>query len=381
MLGGHVGSQLAALLYAAMGGIFMGSYPVPIKAPSVLEADVHPLVFQIFKSSWVLLTGLFFLLHKGRTSYVFTWWAIGSAAAWIPSGLCTIYAVPRCGVSVAVLTTCGVNAVSAFLIFWLVFGESVRTHEIGGAKFVIAPFYMAMVLVGMAGMIFGPSKCKRMQATGSAASAALLVSPADSSDDGNTLVVRKPTSSFTPRFVAGLVAAACGGIASTAQYGLVTVGKHWEQTKAGCRCNTTLCPPELTEAFDNFGSWMVTFGIGAAAVTFGLYALLAGARRASSGCQHGGPPLHLRTLAVPGSIAGLCWCLGNFGNTAAVVNGGNSVVTAQTVSIQLTTSGLWGILYYKEARGAAAVVWLLSALWTLTFVFLLGQEKLPSHGC
>ena len=35
-----------AFIYAVLGGIFMGSYPVPIKAQSVVEANVHPIVFR-----------------------------------------------------------------------------------------------------------------------------------------------------------------------------------------------------------------------------------------------------------------------------------------------------------------------------------------------
>ena len=48
---------------------------------------------------------------------------------------------------------------------------------------------------------------------------------------------------------------------------------------------------------------------------------------------------------------------------------------AQMQSIQLITSGAWGILWYRELRGRQAYVWCIAALWTLGSIVLLGQEK------
>ena len=40
---------MQALLLAIAGGAAMGVYPAFIKTPSVLAADVHPVVFQCYK--------------------------------------------------------------------------------------------------------------------------------------------------------------------------------------------------------------------------------------------------------------------------------------------------------------------------------------------
>jgi hypothetical protein len=48
---------------------------------------------------------------------------------------------------------------------------------------------------------------------------------------------------------------------------------------------------------------------------------------------------------------------------------------AQMQSLQLITSGLWGIFHYREIRGRAAVAWSAAAVWTIIFIVLLGQEK------
>ena len=101
--------DVLALLYALLGGFFMGTYPVPIKSPRVLEADVHPVVFQCYKSLLVFLTGFLFLVPRalgprddGTAVFEFSWWGVASAAGWIPSGLTTIFAVPIIGVGLTV---------------------------------------------------------------------------------------------------------------------------------------------------------------------------------------------------------------------------------------------------------------------------------------
>ena len=84
-----------SLLYAGGYGLFMGSYPVPIKTPAVLKAEVHPLIFQSFKSFWVFVTGFLALIPLAveNKPFQFSWWGVASAAAWVPSGLCTMLVV------------------------------------------------------------------------------------------------------------------------------------------------------------------------------------------------------------------------------------------------------------------------------------------------
>jgi uncharacterized membrane protein len=48
---------------------------------------------------------------------------------------------------------------------------------------------------------------------------------------------------------------------------------------------------------------------------------------------------------------------------------------AQMQATQLVTSGLWGLLYYREIRGRALWIWVCFALWTIVAVVLLGMEK------
>ena len=112
-----------ALLYAMLGGFFMGTYPVPIKNPQVLKAKVHPVVFQCYKSFFVFVTGFLFLIPRalrpsndGTQVFEFSWWGVVSAAGWIPSGLTTIFAVPIIGVGLTVAVAAAASSAAA--TFW-----------------------------------------------------------------------------------------------------------------------------------------------------------------------------------------------------------------------------------------------------------------------
>ena len=57
--------------------------------------------------------------------------------------------------------------------------------------------------------------------------------------------------------------------------------------------------------------------------------------------------------------------------TAASARGGNAIVMAQMQAIQLVTSGLWGLAYYREIRGRAMYLWGACAVWTIVAIVLL----------
>ena len=144
---------------AALGlayGLLMGSYPVPIKSSAVLAASVHPIVFQGWKSFWVCITALLFFALPAVLRGVklrLSWWAVASAAAWVPGGLCTVAAVPRVGLSLAIVIASATCSILTFLGFWLLFGEQVRQHELAGVKFYAAPIWLAACLLGMVGLV------------------------------------------------------------------------------------------------------------------------------------------------------------------------------------------------------------------------------------
>ena len=151
---------------------------------------------------------------------------------------------------------------------------------------------------------------------------------------------------------------------------MVQLAKAAEEHRHHCGAHPSDTCPTLEESFDNFGSWMASFGIGALGITL----VFLGAVALRHHCRTGRRlPLHWATLRTAGVAAGMCWSVGNFLITAAVVMHGNAVVMAQVGSAMLITSGLLGIFYYGEV-GTAAVraVWCASAVWTLAAMVLLG---------
>ena len=171
------GSPFLTLTYALLGGLFMGTYPVPIKTPAVIKANVHPVIFQLYKSTVVFICGFIFLIPRlinpslgpGCTMttsqpstkdvpiFVFTYWGIISAIGWIPAGLVTIFAVPIIGVSFEICIAAGSSSILQFLVFWLILGEKVKLHSCGeNCSFYLAPVWLFLIIVNMCGMVYSP---------------------------------------------------------------------------------------------------------------------------------------------------------------------------------------------------------------------------------
>eukprot|EP00929_Paragymnodinium_shiwhaense_P076234 TRINITY_DN39158_c0_g2_i1.p1 TRINITY_DN39158_c0_g2~~TRINITY_DN39158_c0_g2_i1.p1 ORF type:complete len:429 (-),score=87.41 TRINITY_DN39158_c0_g2_i1:221-1507(-) len=419
-----------AFCYAILGGFFMGSYPVPIKAPSVLEANAHPVIFQCYKSFWVFVTGWLCVAYRfvGAQDPVFrfSWWGVLSAAVWIPGGLATIAAVPRLGMGLTVVVTSGMSSSLSFFVFWLVLGEKLKEHgEPGGRTYYMAPVYLVFVLVGMVGLVFAPyafpEDDRKRKSGGDEESSPSPSSGRSSSDRGGdwqasaasgrqqndqeleTLVghsmddglsrldmlvppqgsgsaARNVSKAFDQgqRFkqtnlAGGLALAMTTGVCSAMQFGAVNIGRNLAQDREGCRANLQACSASLREEYNNFGSWMASFGIGAALAT-GLSVVVLQVVVSRQGTPM--PKFHLDILALPGSIAGVFWCIGALFQTAAVVRGGNALMMPATQGAQLITSGAWGLLYYHEVKGARRqCLWIAAAAWTVMSMVFLSNEK------
>jgi len=424
-------SSCTALAIAA--GLFNGSYPIFLKRPAVLAARVPPLFFQSAKSSCCCLLGAcLVLLRLARSGepFLFTWWAVASAAAWIPAGLCTIAAVPRLGVGPVMLTSAGTGTLASFLAGSLALGERLKVHTLdGGGTFLLAPAYLAGVLLGMAGLIFAPrlslqrarqhpsARLVLAEEEGEADSEALH-SPRRADAEGLPVVPGRPVERSDQS--GGLRTASPGSETSSEDGGrddpnraLSSRGeaRNGSGYSRGVRSGgggsgaplppfdrvgyalaaaagvfasvqyvmVTLAqrhlPPKAPE-LEPLGSWTCSFGLGAIAIT----AALSAAASATGMC--GGAPLPpprrsevLRAAVLPGLGAGLCWTAGNLLSTLAVELGGNAVTVAQFQASNLVTSGAWSLLFYREFSGRAAAVWAAAAAFTMAMVVLLGFEK------
>ena len=77
----------------------------------------------------------------------------------------------------------------------------------------------------------------------------------------------------------------------------------------------------------------------------------------------------------PGAGAGIFWSVANLFGTLAVLRGGNALAVAQINAASLISSGLWGLLYYREIRGRAALYWCAAAVFTGAMTVMLSFEK------
>lgn len=114
-------------------------------------------------------------------------------------------------------------------------------------------------------------------------------------------------------------------------------------------------------------AYQTPFALGLQLVTPVLVALYAAARR-----LWGLPPLqlHVRVTAVPALITGAFWSAGNYCATVATAYLGNTVGFPLTQTCIMVT-GLWGILFFREIQGRAAI-----ALFGVAVVCILGGGAL-----
>jgi len=115
-------------------------------------------------------------------------------------------------------------------------------------------------------------------------------------------------------------------------------------------------------------SYVFSFAVGVVVVN-SFMLLMYGLFRVIYMKQHV-PYLHLRVMAIPGSIAGILWSIGNYFSIYGVLYLGQSIAYP-CVQTSLIVSGIWGIFYYKELAGKQIVIWICSAVVTLCGVVVL----------
>eukprot|EP01013_Petalomonas_cantuscygni_P000768 TRINITY_DN10769_c0_g1_i1.p1 TRINITY_DN10769_c0_g1~~TRINITY_DN10769_c0_g1_i1.p1 ORF type:complete len:428 (+),score=26.93 TRINITY_DN10769_c0_g1_i1:19-1302(+) len=413
------------------GGIFLGTYPTPIKCQAVRNADVHPFVFQAYKSAAVFIAGCLFLISPllhSLTPFPFTFWAVASAASWVPAGICVIAAVPRigCAMNMAIASVTATAFSFAAGVFLL--GDKVSSMPIAAALLAGC----VMCLVGMVAAYASsphwlcccdrsffrnrdPSSTPRRMAD---ADAEERCGVNDAEDV--PLLILTPPSVRTPQYkrtVAGLVLAALAGAFASGQFVLVSWGRRQVQASAGCRLTGSTCQPAVlatetvtpttsvdahalpdvpsppcvplcspgswaVRALDPLGGWNFAFGVGAVVVTAAVLSLRALGTLLPWLARGGAAPRapvclspHFDAVFLPGLAAGACWVVGNFLTQLAVVRWGVAVAMPMSIAFVTITSGAWGILYYREVRPCAAVVWFLFAGGSVVCSVLLAQLR------
>ena len=421
------------MLLAVLGGFCSGIYPVPIKAKRVVVLRAHPVVFQAYKSAWVLLTGILLVVCNSAAEFVWSECAALSAACWIPAGLLTIYAVPIIGVGPTVVLNSATSAATSFLFFWLLApeqGTSIRMRKLWGHDYALAPFYLIALIVGMVALVAVPRvKLPCAETQGQQARARALRVDVESAgalrfkelespqvhfvevatfgfddedvasstrrrhaaDADEARAVEFDKKRHVPRHLPqsstrGVVSAVGAGICGAGRWAVVELGKRRDRRRlaasliaAGADARAAAAArSRFAEMWNPLGSFSLSFGTGAAVVTavcFGVVAIL----RHQSGKRP--PKLHAKQLSLPASVASWFWVAGALLKTYAVERSGDIVAVPIMTTSCLITSGFIGLVYYGEMQSKwHGALWCIAAAWTVAAMLLLCGERVVLPG-
>jgi len=413
----------AGWLAVAVAVVSFGSFAVPIKWDCVRHADppVHPFVFQTYKSIWVFLTCWLVLLWRPLN---FTWLGVVSAAFWVPAGAAYVVAVDNVGVGITQAIVSSLVITVSTLWGLLFFHEPIRDGWLAALAFVL-------LAGGVGTMAYFSTQDKTDMGFSDTPSAN---PPAANSkyDHDRVSESRTPLTSdksnrgFSPLLddtaatddLADERSVISGNQSDSGAKVLMAPPTHRNRTLGfaaamfnGLWGGSVMVPLKIASTQSSGDDtpvggvdFVVSFGVGVALITcFGW--LLLGVRAAvaaitakdltpsrdsatflatspsepSVECAVAHPvtrPFQLpsmrpQLLMLPGALVGITWSIGNFASMFAVLALGEAIGYSACQSAVLV-SGLWGLLYFKEApRGQ--LQWTAGALACTSGIVLLAH--------
>ena len=330
----------------AVAVICFGSFAVPAKWASVRAANVHPLVYQTYKTFWCFATSWLALLVPG-VQLVFTPFGVLSAVAWVPAGTLAIASIGYAGLGTAQATWSSMIVIISFLWGSVFFQERVDSWPLAASAVAV----MCLGIVGMA--IFSDPERQRRKARASPTQSPSLLAVADAPlldvADGGPPLALLPVNDApaTPPPTRRRRAVGIGIALASGTYG----GSFAVPLKLAQRA-----APDTPAGFE----FVVSFGIGAVAVTAVCWALYLAIGVGLLGWRWPSLHLHDGVMIVPGAVAGLAWSAGNMASLLAVTHLGQALGYSACQG-SLMVSGLWAILWFREVGGRDAVLWLLAA--------------------
>jgi len=392
---------------AVAAALSWGSFGVPIKGEKATSLNIDPLVMQSYKVIMCFLTA--WLVVPLGEPFSFTPWGIVSGVFWVPGATAGIYGIRNAGLAISVGTWSSLIVVSSFSWGILVFREEVKS--IPGAFCA-----MLMLCAGLGGMSrfshppkrkedvveerekasemvpltstggdieqmttdagLGGKVAKRKGAPQSAdvvgaAASTVNIEKSTAPQDGGRALTPPPNNGNAPDNIIlfdGRV------VMTRRQLGLL--GAVINGTWGG----TSLIPLHYAKA-KGFGgaSYVISFACGSAIVLvvvwilrylFNMHRLSWSHRDAYAAL----PPFHLREMWLPGFLSGTLYSIGNFSSIIATTHLGQGVGYSVCQSAMLV-SGIWGIFWFGEVKGAAAIgKWFAAASVTLIGILWLSYE-------
>jgi glucose uptake protein GlcU len=364
----------------------------------VVDAQVHPLVYQCYKTFWTFVTSHLVLLFL---PYRFSAWGIISGFSWVPAGVAAVVAVQNVGIACGqAVWQVGIIMTSLAWTFLVLHDAHIRTWW-GTALSVLA------LLVGVVGMTltFNLKKAP-MPASSLVASlhdGELEEGQPDVTKEDNLKQGIVPEDKDTGKRISRSATFASVGSRSSAakmaetfaSFGSVgTLGVARPRSRRSLS-DVRFGMDDLKEDTSNKPRTSVALGIGAAVfngvwggsnlvpshyapyhgieftISFATGALIANVALvfvyivlAKLVWKSPLPSPQFRVMMLPGFISGTLWSIGNFCSLAAVAAMGQGIGNS-LIQSSVIVSGLWGILFYREMTGLPVLFW---SVWMLVCV-------------
>lgn len=392
---------------AILACLTFGSYGVTIKESNKKDGvEADPLVMQTYKTL-VFFLSCFFVTFLGE-EIVWTNWGLISGLLWVPGATFGIYGVMYAGMATAEGTWSSVIVIVNF--FWgiCVFHEGVKS-------FTETCFAFLLLTIGLVGMSIysSPSKPKRTKRKTSTmeispVSGESFISTDDNDTEADSDVIpdstRERSKATTRRKLQSAVAPA--DVESNFKgknYDskgpkdrfiffngkLILTRRHLGIIAAAINglCGGTSLIPMHYAAQEGYSGarYFVSYATGSFIVNLAIWILLLLYRLVDKGSVKGAiqslPPWHFKDLWFPGLMSGILFSVGMFGSIISVAYLGQGIGNT-CIQVKIMVAGLWGLLYYKEIKGAATITkWFTSAMLALTGILVLSHEHkhLPHH--
>mmetsp|Transcript_65873 Transcript_65873/g.122955 ORF Transcript_65873/g.122955 Transcript_65873/m.122955 type:complete len:401 (-) Transcript_65873:162-1364(-) len=374
----HVSDPLPWLAVAACWLCF-GSFAVPMKWAPVLKADVHPLVYQTYKTFWTFVTSHLVLVYQ---PFELSYWGLVSGVSWVPAGVFAVVAVRHIGVACGQAVWQVTIILTSFVWGFFILDDS-DVHTLWGTLLSIGA-----LCTGVVGMTLAIS-WKRVPATSAINGRGLLAAsaaedayeaprPNSGSDVGTNSAAVVPQlghrrSHCTPPSDGEVSSATppCEN-GSQQQPGVVRQSTALGIAAAlfnGMWGGANLVPSHYAPL--KGVHFTLSFAWGSMVVNI---CMLLGYQLLRLCTKRQVVSLHFRVMAVPGFISGTLWSTGNFFALYVVQHLGQGIGNS-CVQMNLAVAGLWGICYYRELAGHRICVWLLFVTIAMCGVVGLALER------
>jgi len=337
-------------LLAVLGSIIsFGMYSLPVKSQKVKEANVSPMVFQVYAGLAVSLSSLLVLTYN---EFIWSWWGVLGAGLWMSSQPFAFFAINLIGVALAPAIWAGTTIVVSFIWGAALFGEGVQVG--------LCVLAIVVLIAGIAGVTASGTDLPHHLAAKIFKNYHAVAQDhhdevkdeSHEKDPINSSTVTKSSTSTRMKKILGVICALIMGVMNGSL--MVPFTLYVDEQD-----------PQEDEVVEL--GYLASFSIGIFIVTpivFAVFFLLARQK----------PVFHFKVAFIPGLTTGILWSIGNFCSLYATLYLGSTVGYPLTQTC-IVVSGLFGIFYFHEIHGPAIWTYAIS-----TAIVLGGAAMLAYFG-